>query len=71
MEHEYDLVEALSWLSTGGMTEVIGPTEILEEVIGLTEMAREMQQNEVIVNTDMAMTLCLLAAEALKARKLL
>lgn len=56
---DYNVEEATEYLATGG----------LGEVIGLTDMAREMSEPKVQMNTDMAMALCLLADEALKARK--
>ncbi|MEY9198716.1 hypothetical protein ABIA16_003832 [Sinorhizobium fredii] len=56
---KYDLEEATEYLSTGG----------LGEVICLTAGAREMGSDKVQVDADMAMALCLLADEALKARK--
>jgi len=61
MNYEYDVAEATQYLSTGG----------LGEVIGLTDIARQNLQPKVQVDTDMAMALCLLADEALKARKIL
>ena len=59
MNYEYNVEEATEYLSTGG----------LGEVIGLTDIARQNLQQKVQVDTDMAMALCLLADEALKARK--
>jgi len=56
---EYDVDAAMKYLETGG----------LGEVIVLTEMARQMNQQKVQSDADMAMALCLLADEALKARK--
>lgn len=56
---EYDLKQATEYLETGG----------LGEVIGLTDMARQMDNPKIQMNTDMAMALCLLADEALRARK--
>lgn len=55
---EYDQKQATEYLETGG----------LGEVIGLTDMARQMERPKVQMNTDMAMALCLLADEALKVR---
>lgn len=54
----YDVDEATRYLTTGG----------LAEVIGLTEMTRQLNQPKVQMDTDMAMALCLLADEALKRR---
>jgi hypothetical protein len=59
VNYEYNVAEATEYLSTGG----------LGEVIGLTDIARNSLQGKVQVDTDMAMALCLLADEALKARK--
>jgi len=59
MAYEYDVAEATTYLETGG----------LGEVIGLTDLARQMEQSKVQMDTDMAMALCLLAGEALKVRK--
>lgn len=56
---KYDVKEATEYLQTGG----------LGEVIGFTDVARQMEQPKVQMDTDMAMALCLLADEALKARK--
>jgi len=55
---EYDVEKATEYLVTGG----------LGEVIGLADGARFMQSPKVQMDTDMAMALCLLADEALKAR---
>lgn len=52
------LKEAMDYLSTGG----------LEEVIGLTSLALEAGMPKVQSDTDMIMCLCLLAGEALDAR---
>lgn len=57
----YDLNEARRYLETGG----------LGEVIGMTDMARQMSQPKVQSDTDMAMALCLMASEALEMRKAL
>lgn len=54
-----DIEEATKYLETGG----------LGEVIGLTSMAIEMAQPKIQMDSDMAMALCLLADEAIKARK--
>ena len=59
MAYEYDVAEATAYLETGG----------LGEVIGLTDVARQYERSKVQMNTDMAMALCLLADEAIKARK--
>lgn len=56
---KYNVEEAMTYLADGG----------LGEVIGLTHSAKEMQSAKVQMDTDMAMALCLLADEALKARK--
>lgn len=50
--------DAMDYLMTGG----------LGEVIGFTSMALEAGRPKVQSDTDMAMALCLLADEALKAR---
>lgn len=55
----YDVAKATEYLTDGG----------LGEVIGLTDIARHMSQPKVQMDTDMAMALCLLADEAIKARK--
>ena len=55
----YDVDEAKKYLETGG----------LGEVIGLTFVAVEMNEEKVQMDTDMAVALCLLADEALKSRK--
>ena len=57
-EPEYDIKGATDYLATGGMGEVIG----------FTDMAMKMKQPKVQMDADMAMALCLLASEALKAR---
>jgi len=55
-----DTVEdVLDYLRSGGMGEVIG----------LTDMARQMKEPKVQMGTDMAMALCLLASEALDERE--
>jgi hypothetical protein len=41
----------------------------LGEVLGLASIAREMSEPKVLMDTDMAIALCLLADEAAKARK--
>ncbi|HRK69437.1 MAG TPA: hypothetical protein PKY73_17940 [Hyphomonas sp.] len=56
---DYDVDGSTAYLMDGG----------LGEVIGLTSLAHEMQQSKVQMDTDMAMALCLLAAEAVTARK--
>lgn len=56
---KYNLKEATEYLETGG----------LGEVIGFTHCVKEMHQEKVQMDTDMAMALCLLADEALKARR--
>lgn len=48
---EYDEEDAMRYLLTGG----------LGEVIGLADMARNMNWPKVQMNTDMAMALCTLA----------
>lgn len=55
----YDVEEATEYLEGGG----------LGEVIGLTDIAAGMGQSKVQMNTDMAMALCMLAIEALEARR--
>ena len=55
------------------MADVAGAKEYLEtgglgEVIGLTQMAIDMDQPKVQLDADMAMALCLLADETLKRR---
>lgn len=55
------------------MADVAGATKYLEtgglgEVIGLTQMAIDMNQPKVQLSADMAMALCLLADETLKRR---
>lgn len=50
--------EARKYLETGG----------LGEVIGLTDLAIQMGQPKVQMDSDMAMALCNLAAEALRRR---
>lgn len=59
MESTYDVEYATDYLAIGGMGEVIG----------FTDLAREMGQPKVQMDTDMAMALCILASEALKARQ--
>lgn len=54
-----DIAEVQSYLETGG----------LGEVMGLASLARDMSQTKVQMDTDMAIALCLLADEAIKARK--
>jgi hypothetical protein len=54
-----DIVEAKSYLETGG----------LGEVMGLAKLARDMSQPKVQMDTDMAIALCLLADDAIKARQ--
>lgn len=54
----YDVKESEKYLASGG----------LGEVIGFTELAREMSQPKVQMDTDMAMALCLLANEAIHTR---
>lgn len=56
---QYNVEEATKYLADGG----------LGEVIGLTHSAKELQSPKVQMDTDMAMALCLLADEALKARR--
>lgn len=56
---EYDLDGAMEYLCTGG----------LGETIGLAEMSRDVGAPKVQMDTDMAMALCLLADEALRARQ--
>ncbi|WP_312412013.1 hypothetical protein [Shinella sp.] len=56
---KYDVKEAEDYLADGG----------LGEVIGLTHGAKEMGSEKVQMDTDMAMALCLLADEGLKARR--
>lgn len=51
--------DAVDYLRTGGMGEVIG----------LTNVAFQMGQEKVQMDTDMAMALALLASEALDARE--
>ena len=51
--------DSLEYLATGG----------LGEVIGFTSIALHHGQPKVQSDTDMAMALCLLASEALEARK--
>lgn len=53
-----DVAEATEYLTTGG----------LGELIGLTQMAIDMHCKKVQLNADIAMALCLLADEALKRR---
>lgn len=53
-----DIESAKSYLETGG----------LGEVIGLTDIAIQMDQPKVQMDADMAMALCLLASEALNRR---
>lgn len=53
-----ELARAMDYLETGG----------LGEVIGLTQMALDMNEPKVQMDTDMAMALCLLASEAIKQR---
>lgn len=55
----YDLDAAKDYLEAGG----------LGEVIGLAEMSKSMGFPKVQMDTDMAMALCLLADEALRARQ--
>lgn len=50
--------EAMRYLLTGG----------LGEVMGLADMARNMNQPKVQMDTDMALALCTLAAESVKRR---
>ena len=50
--------EAMAYLLDGG----------LGEVIGLTSAAHEMDEPQVVINTDMAMALCLLAAKAIRTQ---
>lgn len=54
-----DTKEAMMYLETGG----------LGEVIGLTQAAILMNQPKVQMDADMAMALCLLANEALERRR--
>lgn len=56
---EYNVAEAKRYLETGG----------LGEVVGLTDMAAKYKQAKAQMDTDMAMALCMLADEAIKARK--
>lgn len=51
--------DVVDYLRTGGMGEVIG----------LTDLARQMKEPKVQMDTDMAMALCLLASEALDQRE--
>jgi len=55
----YDLKFATNYLETGG----------LGKVIGFTDLAHQAKEPKVLIDTDMAMALCLLADEAIKARK--
>jgi hypothetical protein len=55
----YNVDGATAYFAEGG----------LGEVIGFTDIARQMQQPKVQMDTDMAMALLILADEALKARK--
>lgn len=52
------IAEAMHYLETGG----------LGEVIGLTDIALRADQPKVQMDTDMAMALCTLAGEALRRR---
>jgi len=58
MDNEPDVDEAMRYLTTGGLGEVIGMTSW-----SLSDGVRKVQ-----MDTDMAMALCLLASEALEAR---
>lgn len=53
----YDLDFAMDYLTTGG----------LGEVIGITDMARKMGSPKVQSDTDMVMALCILASLAIDA----
>lgn len=53
-----DVEQATKYLETGG----------LGEVIGFTDIALRGDQPKVQMDTDMAMALCILAAEALRRR---
>lgn len=55
----YDVQSARGYLETGG----------LGETMGLALMAAEANQPKVQMDTDMAVALCQLAAEALSARE--
>lgn len=54
-----DIEEAVRYLETGG----------LGEVVGLTSFSIQAGHQKVQMDADMAMALCLLAEEALKRRK--
>lgn len=54
-----DMEEAMNYLTTGGVGEVLG----------FAEIARTMGQPKVQMDSDMAVALCVLASEALDKRK--
>jgi hypothetical protein len=54
----YNLEEATRYLETGG----------LGEVYGLADMSRQLGQDRVQIDTDMAVALCRLAGKALEGR---
>lgn len=56
---QFDVEESTRYLTTGG----------LGEVMGMADICRQLQQPKVQMDTDMAIALCLLAAEALEQRK--
>ncbi len=56
---DYDFDFAMKYLETGG----------LGEVVGIADMARQMDLPKVVCATDTAMALCVLAQEGLDARK--
>jgi hypothetical protein len=57
-DYHFDVRESDNYLATGG----------LGEVIGLTLLALQSKQPKVQMDSDMAMALCMLADEGLKAR---
>lgn len=57
----FDIKAAKRYLETGG----------LGEVVGLTELSMSQGFRKVQSDTDMAMALCLLAAEGLQAREII
>jgi hypothetical protein len=50
-----DIASALKYLRTGG----------LGEVVGFADLARQMKQPKVQMDTDMALALCIMAAKSL------
>lgn len=55
----YNVDESRAYLETGG----------LGEVVGFTDLARQMNQPKVQMDTDMAMALCQMAAEGLAKKE--